>query len=136
MRSIKSMDTSKAESLPGVRCVLRYDDPEIEGKRAASTQGVEEEILSANAYFEGQQLGVAIAADTEDIANEAISLVKVEWEQRPFVLDPVAAIAPDAPPARPEWLGPSNRLPLVFRGGRGLQVRRRGERASTKRTGS
>lgn len=111
---IKSMDTNKAEALPGVRCVLRYDDPEIRGKRAASTQGVEEEILSANAYFEGQQLGVAIAADTEDIATEAISLVKVEWEQRPFVLDPVEAVRPDAPPARLEWLGPSNRLPLFF----------------------
>ena len=63
------MDTSKAEGLPGVRCVLRYDDPGDRGKRAASTQGVEEEILSANAYFEGQQLGVAIAADTEDMAE-------------------------------------------------------------------
>ena len=43
---IKSMDTEKAEALPGVRCVLRYDDPEIEGKKAASTQGVEDEVLS------------------------------------------------------------------------------------------
>ena len=64
----------KAEALPGVRCVLRYDDPEIEGKKAASTQGVEEEVLSRSAYFEGQQLGVAVAADTEDIANEALWL--------------------------------------------------------------
>jgi CO/xanthine dehydrogenase Mo-binding subunit len=114
---IKSMDTEKAEALPGVRCVLRYDDPEIKGKRAASTQGVEEEILSANAYFEGQHMGVAIAADTEDIANEALSLVKVEWEQRPFVLDPESAIAPGAPATRPEWLGDSNKLPLFFGAG-------------------
>ena len=59
-------------------------------------------------------MGVAIAADTEDIANEALSLVRIEWEQRPFVLDPVEAVAPDAPPTRPEWLGPSNKLPLFF----------------------
>jgi len=26
---IKSLDTSKAEALPGVRAVLRYDDPEL-----------------------------------------------------------------------------------------------------------
>ena len=119
---IKSMDTSKAEALAGVRCVLRYDDPEIEGKRAASTQGVEEEILSANAYFEGQQLGVAIAADTEDIASVALTSVIVEWEQRPFVLDPVAAIAPDAPATRPEWLGPSNRLPFFFGAGEAFRL--------------
>ena len=94
--------------------MLRYDDPEIVGKRAASTQGVEEEILSANAYFEGQQLGVAIAADTEDMADRALSLVKVEWEHRPFVLDPWRASKTGAPPTRPEWLGESNSLPLFF----------------------
>jgi CO/xanthine dehydrogenase Mo-binding subunit len=114
---IKSMDTSKAEALPGVRCILRYDDPEIFGKRAASTQGVEEEILSQCTYFEGQQLGVAIAADTEDIANHALRLVAVEWEQRSFVLDPEVAALPDAPPTRLEWLGPSNNLPLFFGAG-------------------
>ncbi|MGD0487595.1 MAG: molybdopterin cofactor-binding domain-containing protein [Syntrophorhabdales bacterium] len=114
---IRSMDTSKAEALAGVRCVLRYDDPEIFGKRAASTHGVEEEILSQCAYFEGQQLGVAIAADSEDIANHALGLVRVEWEQRPFVLDPEIAALPDAPSARPEWLGPSNHLALFFGAG-------------------
>ena len=114
---IKSMDTSRAEGLTGVRCVLRYDDPEIFGKMAASTQGVEEEMLSRSAYFEGQQLGVAIAADSEDIANQALRLVKVEWEKRPFVLDPELAALPDAPPARPERLGPSNHLPLFFGAG-------------------
>ncbi len=28
--SILSMDTSEAEKLPGVRCILRYDDPELQ----------------------------------------------------------------------------------------------------------
>jgi CO/xanthine dehydrogenase Mo-binding subunit len=111
---IKSMDTSKAESLPGVRCILRYDDPEIDGKRAASTHGVCEEIMSSSAYFQGQPMGAAVAADTEDIANEALRLIEVDWEQRPFVLDPKAALAPGAPPPRPEWLGETNRIPLFF----------------------
>ena len=30
---IVSMDTSEAEKMPGVRCVLRYDDPELPGGR-------------------------------------------------------------------------------------------------------
>jgi CO/xanthine dehydrogenase Mo-binding subunit len=114
---IRSMDTSGAEAMTGVRCVLRYDDPEIFGKMAASTQGVQEEILSQSAYFEGQQLGVAIAADSEDIANQALKLVKVDWEKRPFVLDPEVAALPDSPPARPERLGRSNHLPLFFGAG-------------------
>ena len=29
---IKSVDTTKAEALPGVRAILRFDDPELEGK--------------------------------------------------------------------------------------------------------
>ena len=56
-------------------------------------------ILSAQAIFEGQMIGVAIAADTEQIASEALGLVKVEWEQQPFVLDNEKALDPDAAPA-------------------------------------
>ncbi len=111
---IRSMDTSKAESLPGVRYVLRYDDPEINGKRVPSTHGADEEVMSSSAYFQGQPMGAAVAADTEDIANDALRLIKVDWEQRPFVLDPEAAALPGAPPARPERLGETNRIPLFF----------------------
>jgi len=55
---IRSMNTSKAEQLPGVRLVLRYDDPEIKGKKAESSHGSEDDILASCAYFEGQPLGV------------------------------------------------------------------------------
>ena len=43
---IKNMDTGKAEALLGVRGILRYDDPEIRGKKITSTQGSEEETVS------------------------------------------------------------------------------------------
>ena len=101
---IKGMNTSKAEALPGVRAVLRYDDPEIRGKKVISTYGGEEEILSGYAYFQGQQVGAVVAADTEDIANEALRLIEVEWEERPFVLEPEDALESGAPLARPEWI--------------------------------
>ncbi len=113
---IRSMDTSEAEKLPGVRLVLRYDDPEIEGKKVESSHGAEDDVLASCAYFEGQPLGVVVAADTEDIADEALRLVRVEWETRPFLLDAKEALAPDAPPARPERLGNTNRPPLFMVG--------------------
>lgn len=106
------MDTSKAEALPGVRGVLRYDDPEIEGKSltgsivgpnrmAAEHAGFAlkpvKTILGDEAYFEGQWVGVAIAADTEEIASEALRLVDVEWKELPFVLHGEEALKPDAP---------------------------------------
>jgi len=101
--AIRSMDTKKAEQLPGVRAVLRYDDPEL--PRTADLGGHQvsmERVIPQIAYFQGQEVGVAIAADTESIAEQALTLVEVEWEERAFVLDAEAALEPGAPPALPE----------------------------------
>jgi CO/xanthine dehydrogenase Mo-binding subunit len=107
--AIRSMDTSKAESLPGVRAVLRYDDSELP---AAVDLGGHlpsvESPLPSIAHFQGQEVGAAIAADTEAIAEQALTLIDVEWEERPFVLDPEAALRPDAPLANPEILPTTN----------------------------
>ena len=102
---IRSMDTSKAERLPGVRYVLRYDNPELP---AEANMGKVPGLFGAYpplpsiAHFEGEPVGVAIAAETEDIAEEALALVEVEWEMRPFNLDPVKGKAKGATLARPE----------------------------------
>ena len=54
------------------------------------------EILNNEAWHEGGPLGVIVAADTLQIAEEAVQLIDVEWEQLPFYLDPEAAIADGA----------------------------------------
>ncbi len=108
---IISLDTSRAESLPGVRAVLRYDDPEIAGKKAISVFGTEEDILPGYTYFQGQQVGVVVAAETEEIADQALKLIKTHWEKRPFFLDGQEALKPGAPLTRPEWLPESNEKP-------------------------
>jgi xanthine dehydrogenase molybdenum-binding subunit len=100
---IKGLNSSKAESLPGVRAILRYDDPEVRGRKITSTQGSEEEVLSEYAYFQGQPLGAVAVADSEDIAAEALGLIEVDWEVRPFVLDQEDALKPGAALARPQW---------------------------------
>jgi len=99
---ILSMDTSKAAALIGVRAILRYDDPEFMDKRVLTTYGGSEDLLAGYSYFQGQQMGVVVAADSVDIADAALELVKVDWEQRPFVLEAEEALKPDANPARPE----------------------------------
>ena len=100
---VKSMDTSRAEAFPGVRGVLRYDDPELPEVADLGGHGPTAERPIPNvAHFEGEQVGVAVVADTEDIAEEALRLVKVEWEQRPFLLDVEEALADDAILAHPE----------------------------------
>ncbi|MGB6064711.1 MAG: xanthine dehydrogenase family protein molybdopterin-binding subunit [Desulfomonilaceae bacterium] len=100
---IVSMDTSRAEAFPGVRAVLRYDDPEVAGKRVVTTYGGSEDMLAGYSYFEGQQMGAVVAADTPDIADQALRMIKVEWAQRPFVMEAEEALRPESPPARPEW---------------------------------
>jgi CO/xanthine dehydrogenase Mo-binding subunit len=102
---ILRMDTSRAEKLPGVRYVLRYDDPdvakaEIIGK-VAGFFGVDKPLSDA-AHMEGEPVGAAVAAETEQVAEEALSLIDIEWEERPFMLDPVAACEPGAPLTFPE----------------------------------
>jgi xanthine dehydrogenase molybdenum-binding subunit len=109
--AIKRMDTSKAEALPGVRAVLRYDDPALpEIADLGGHQVSMEKVIPQIAYFQGQEVGVAIAADSEAIAEQALTLVDIEWEERPFVLDADAAFEREAPLAMPELSPYGNHL--------------------------
>jgi CO/xanthine dehydrogenase Mo-binding subunit len=104
---IKGMDTSKAEALPGVRAVLRYDDPEFgNNKTEISRQYPHQkrlyEFLWDTAYNYGQQVGVVVCADSQSIVDEALRLIKAEWEELPFILDWEKALEPGAPLLRPD----------------------------------
>lgn len=87
---VLSVDTSKAMQLPGVRSVLTpFDIPE--GRVAPDLP-----ILDKVARFIGDEVA-AVAADNEDIAQEALSLIDVEYEILPFVINPKTAMQADAP---------------------------------------
>jgi len=100
---IKSLDTSKAEALPGVRAVLRYDDPELPpGADLGGHETSDVPALPRVAHFQGEEVGAFVAADNEEIAEEALTLIEAEWEERPFVLDPEEAMQPGTPLVNPE----------------------------------
>ncbi|MFA5066401.1 MAG: xanthine dehydrogenase family protein molybdopterin-binding subunit [Dehalococcoidia bacterium] len=108
---ILKMDTSKAEKLPGVRYILRYDDPELpETAPLGFFPGllVNATPLPDVAHFEGEPVGAAVAADTESIAEEALSLIEIEWEERPFNLDVEKAAEPGALLSYPERYSDGN----------------------------
>ncbi len=108
---ILKMDTSKAEKLPGVRYILRYDDPELpESESLGPYTGFfgTDKPLPWIAHFEGELVGAAVTADTEAIAEEALSLIEIEWEQRPFNLDVEAAGEPGTPLSYPERYADAN----------------------------
>ncbi len=91
---IKNIDTSRAEALIGVRAVVTYSDtPGIKfGPRTEDWTILADE----KARFCGDEV-VAVAAIDEDIAEEALELIEVEYEKLPIVSDPLEAMEPGAP---------------------------------------
>jgi len=110
---IRSIDTSRAEALPGVRAVIThethqvvYGSGSIAGGRqysdAAKDITVHKRYMFDNPVrFVGQPIA-AVAATDRHIAEDALELIDVEWEELPFVLDAEEALADDAPRIWPE----------------------------------
>ncbi|MEW4489161.1 xanthine dehydrogenase family protein molybdopterin-binding subunit [Thalassoglobus sp. JC818] len=100
---IVSIDTSRAEALPGVRAVVTGADlPEVGDRIAELGEGaVNLRHLSANilakdkVLYQGHPIA-AVAADTIHIAEEAARLIEVQYEKLPVVIDVVEAMKPDA----------------------------------------
>ena len=91
---ILSINVDAARNLPGVRAVVTpFDAPK--GQVAPDMP-----ILDTEARYVGDEVA-AVAADDEDLAEAALSLIEVKYEQLPFVTDAVEAIKPDAPQTRP-----------------------------------
>ncbi len=119
---VLSVDTSEAEVLPGVVAVftsrdipvneygLQYpDQPVLCGPGAGSKVGAD--IVR----FVGDQVA-AVVAENEDIAERALGLVHVEYEDLPVVSDPHVALEPDAPRLHPPYPGTPAHPELVFEG--------------------
>jgi len=114
---IVSMDTSKAEALPGVKWVLRYDDPDADLAdpfkpfRMIFFPYFIDSILPGTGYSYGQRVGAMVVAESEEICDEALKLINenIIWEELPFILDPEEAASPNAPVLQPE-MNPDNNI--------------------------
>ncbi len=100
--NIVSIDTSKAEALPGVKGVITYKD--VEGlPDAIVVPGAEPlKILEKTVYFVGDYVA-AVVAETEDIADAALDLIQVKYEALPAVFDPKESMAHGAPVQKELW---------------------------------
>jgi probable selenate reductase molybdenum-binding subunit len=98
---IKHIDISKAEALPGVYCVLCHTNvPRV--PRTTAGQGYPEPSPYDSVMFDNKVRFVgdrvaAVAAETEEIAEEALKLIDVEYDILEPVLDPKKAMADGAP---------------------------------------
>ena len=95
---IRSIDTSKAEAMPGVRAV-------VTGHDLAHKMGlyvVDKDILARNEVRHFGEGVAAVAADTLEIAKNAVEAIEVDYEELEPVLHPKEAIKEDAPLVHPD----------------------------------
>jgi carbon-monoxide dehydrogenase large subunit len=91
---ILNVDTSKARQLPGVHAVITGTDipPVLTGLRMKDMP-----VLARDRVRYVGEPVAAVAAESPEIAEEALNLIQVGYEELPFVTDPVEAIRPGAP---------------------------------------
>ena len=95
---IVGINTKKALKLKGVKAVITGKD--TLGKTMGSVEVVEQmadrhPLAVDKVRFIGDEVA-AVAAVDEDIAEEALRLIEVEYEELPGVFDPEEALAPEA----------------------------------------
>lgn len=101
---IRRIDTSKARALPGVAAVLVAQDvphntlwTDVPGQTSevgalrARIQVLAEEVVR----YQGEPVAL-VAAETREIALEAVELIEVQYDTQPGVFDPEAALAAGA----------------------------------------
>ena len=101
---IRSIDTSKAAALPGVKAVVTADDfPDQPnqivptGEMQVNLRDITRNVMAREkALYEGHPVA-AVAATSEAIAKQALSLIDVNYEVLPHVIDVADAMKPDAP---------------------------------------
>jgi len=91
---IISIDTSKAEKLRGVRAVVTAEDTIKQGWGAFFPD--QYPLSVGKVRYVGEEVA-AVAAIEHEIAEEALQLIEVEWEELPAVFDPEEAMQEGAP---------------------------------------
>ncbi len=97
--NIRGIDTSRAEALPGVRAVITHEEAKIlytVSHGSAREYGIDDRVR----YY-GDKVA-AVAAVSEEVAEEALTLIDVDYEVLSAVFDMEEAMRADAPVVHPE----------------------------------
>ena len=89
---VRNIDTNESMKMPGVIGVLTADD-------LPPVNAPDEPILTNEPLYVGAPI-LAVAAENETIAEDAIEKIKLDLEPLPFVLDPLQSLYPGGPNAR------------------------------------
>ncbi|MGR3436243.1 MAG: xanthine dehydrogenase family protein molybdopterin-binding subunit [Shimia sp.] len=112
---IASIDSARAEAMPGVVRILRGRDVPVNLNTLLSLLdfGLDDEPILAETEvrYWGEPVA-AVIATSEQAALDAVAAVEVRWEERPAVFDVEEAIRPGAPVVNPTY--PTNKF--LFKG--------------------
>ena len=123
---IKSIDTGEAKAMKGVAAVLTWKDlPRVIYSSAGQSDPIPGPLdmfsLDNKVRFVGDRVAF-VAAETEEIANAALTKIKVEYEELPILLDSSKSMGADAPRLHdePEYVNfadsdPSKNLAAMIR---------------------
>lgn len=121
---IIGLDTSAAERLPGVKTIATAKDaPDNINGLIIPDMPV---FANDKVRYRGEIIAL-VAAETEEIAQQAVELIKVEYEPLPAVFDARAALEPDAPVIHEEGQGKWCKGNQVLFHGRDHMVLKRGD---------
>jgi carbon-monoxide dehydrogenase large subunit len=98
---IVRIDTSAAKQVPGVHAVITGADTReggLWGRRVKDAP-----VLAFDRVRYAGERVAAVAADDEDIAQQALDLIEVEYEELPVVLDPFEAMEDGASILHPDF---------------------------------
>ncbi len=98
---ITKIDASKARAIPGVHAVLTYQDVQrviyaSGGQTYPNPPPYDQVSLDNKVRHVGDRVAI-VAAETPELAQQAIDAIEVEYEVLPAVFDPEAAISGNAP---------------------------------------
>src|SRR5690606_38300735 len=99
---VRNIDVSEALKMEGVLAVLTADEVPAQPPPA-------EPILTNEPLFVGAPI-LAVAAETEQLAQDAIDRIRIDFEELPFTVDPLESLYPGGPDARSEGNVVDNRL--------------------------
>lgn len=115
---IVSIDVSAARELAGVKAVITRENCEVVWSGGDSRN--RRYLFNNPVRFVGEAVA-AVAAENRHLAEEALGLIRVDYEPLDFVLDPEEALKPGAVPIQPGGnLSPDDsgaRQPEVYRRG-------------------
>ena len=99
--NIIDIDDTKAVALPGVHAVIHYKNtPRVKyasGGQSWPNPHPHDQVSFDNKVRHVGDRVAAVAAETKEIAQAALDLIKVEYEILPYVLDEIETMEPDSP---------------------------------------